>query len=110
MRSGFTKKDEDEAQIAPAIVDAAEGPPPMTIESIYETMTSRFNNIDVFLCTSHEESTTMIRSLEGRLTSPEQDMGDVWGHLFSPDDYDLCSVIVLTDLCNGILDNVDFGY
>ncbi|KAK8589883.1 hypothetical protein V6N13_088696 [Hibiscus sabdariffa] len=76
------KKDKDEARVAPAIVDATEGPPPMTIESTYETMTSRFDNIDAFLRTSHEESTTMIRSLDGHLTSLEQDIRDFQGSSF----------------------------
>ncbi|KAK8670282.1 hypothetical protein V6N13_105040 [Hibiscus sabdariffa] len=81
-RAKCQRKETDEARVAPAIVDESEGPLVKTIESIYQTMSSRFDNIDAFLRTSHEESTTMIHSLDGCLTSLEQEMCDVRGHLF----------------------------
>ncbi|KAK8637142.1 hypothetical protein V6N13_064569 [Hibiscus sabdariffa] len=64
--------------------DAPEGPPAITIEFMYQTMTSRFDNMDAFLRTSHEESTAMIRRLDDHLTSLEKEMRVVRGHLLPP--------------------------
>ncbi|KAK8696220.1 hypothetical protein V6N13_001357 [Hibiscus sabdariffa] len=83
-REWLHKTDEEEARFAPAVDDAPEGPPAMTIESMYQTMSSRFENIDAFLQMSHEESTTMIRSVDDCFTSLEQEMRDVRGHLLPP--------------------------
>ncbi|KAK8636977.1 hypothetical protein V6N13_064409 [Hibiscus sabdariffa] len=78
------KTDEYEAQVASAVDDAPEGPPAITIESMYQTMTSRFDNMEAYLRRSHEESTTMIHRLDDCLTSLEQEMCAVWGHLLPP--------------------------
>ena len=57
---------------------------PITMDSMYATMITRFDNMDAFLRSSHEETTGLLHGLDGRVSSLEHDMRDIRSHVFPP--------------------------
>ncbi|KAL4303765.1 hypothetical protein GQ457_10G008330 [Hibiscus cannabinus] len=69
---------------APIRHDLLALPPPVTLDFMYQTMITRFDNMDAFLRSSHAETTGLIRGLDARVSSVEEDVHAIRDHLFPP--------------------------